>query len=306
MNSARRSRMRRTPAGKRIALTSRDIEVFRALRRYRYLRSSYLHAFVGGASETRFKERLGHLFHEGLLDRPAKQWEFAAARYMPAVYEIGDRARGILAENACADPEGRTFLSATAHRQFPHSVMICECLASIELAAFAQPGLRFISWSEILARAPEGTRESSVPYRIPVSAGACVIPDGVFGLEYQSQQSKAYRFFAVEVDRGTMPIERSNERQTSVLGKLAAYRQIMARQIHKTHLGLPNFLVLTLTVGEQRMAEMIRRLEIQGGENAPFLFKAIAESGAELSSPSTRWLLEPWQRVGRDELAIAI
>ena len=67
--------MRRTRTGKRIELTQRDIDIFKLLRQYRYLRSTYIHAFVGGASETRFKERLGNLFHEGYLDRPSQQWE---------------------------------------------------------------------------------------------------------------------------------------------------------------------------------------------------------------------------------------
>ena len=53
--------MRRTPLGKRLALTARDIEIFRRLAQYRYLPSTYLHVFAGGASETRFKERLGDL-----------------------------------------------------------------------------------------------------------------------------------------------------------------------------------------------------------------------------------------------------
>ena len=64
--------MRRFRTGKRIELTKRDIAIFRWLSRYRYLRSSYLHAFVGGKSETRFKERLGDLFHEG---RPGRIWQ---------------------------------------------------------------------------------------------------------------------------------------------------------------------------------------------------------------------------------------
>src|SRR5580692_9118008 len=72
----RRSRMRRTRTGRRIELTPRDIEIFRVLARYRYLPSTYIYAFVGGASETRFKERLGDLFHEGYLDRPGRQWDF--------------------------------------------------------------------------------------------------------------------------------------------------------------------------------------------------------------------------------------
>ena len=65
----------------RIALTPRDIAIFQLLGNYRYLRSTYLHAFVGGASQTRFKERLGDLFHEGFIDRPEKQWELANARH---------------------------------------------------------------------------------------------------------------------------------------------------------------------------------------------------------------------------------
>ncbi len=44
--------MHRTPKGKRLVITSRDMGLFRALSYYRYLRSTYLHAFVGGASET--------------------------------------------------------------------------------------------------------------------------------------------------------------------------------------------------------------------------------------------------------------
>ena len=75
--------MRRLSLGKTLALTSRDLAIFRALAEYRYLRSTHLHAFSGGASETRFKERLGDLFHEGYLDRPSQQWEFADARTAP-------------------------------------------------------------------------------------------------------------------------------------------------------------------------------------------------------------------------------
>src|SRR5271154_5374646 len=129
----RRSRMRRTRTGKRIELTGRDLEIFRALARYRYLRSTYLHAFVGGASETRFKERLGDLFHEGYLDRPAQQWEFADARCRPVAHELGSGAARVLRDVEDGAGQVRTALTASAHRQFRHSLMICEALASMEL-----------------------------------------------------------------------------------------------------------------------------------------------------------------------------
>ena len=61
----RRSRMTRAASGKHVELTARDIEIFKLLQRYRYLRSTFLYAFVGGKNETRFKERLGALFHDG-------------------------------------------------------------------------------------------------------------------------------------------------------------------------------------------------------------------------------------------------
>src|SRR5882762_2017458 len=100
----RRSRMHRTRTGKRIELTARDIEIFKLLERYRYLRSTFIHAFVGGASETRFKERLGHLYHEsGYLDRPQQQWQFANSRYVPVVYENTDFAREVLSGHGLLD-----------------------------------------------------------------------------------------------------------------------------------------------------------------------------------------------------------
>ncbi len=38
-----------------------------------------------------FIERLGDLYHEGgHIDRPRKQWQAINARYMPAVYELGE------------------------------------------------------------------------------------------------------------------------------------------------------------------------------------------------------------------------
>jgi len=298
--TARRSRMQRTRSGKRIALTRRDIEIFTALSLYRYLRSTYLRVFAGGASETRFKERLGDLFHEGFIDRPSQQWQFADARCMAVVYEIDERAKRALSEYGSAEAAPRTFLAPTAHRQFMHSLLICECLASIELATLAKPDIRFIPWPEILARAPESTRTSAVPFRIPASGGA-IIPDGLFGLEYNSGGKKCYRFFALEIDRGTMPLARSSGNQTSYLGKLTAYREIIERQLYKTYLGVSTLFVLTVMTDMKRQAETMRILDKQGG--APqFLFKSISQ----LPSPSPRLLLEPWERAGLPPLSIDV
>lgn len=194
-----------------------------------------------------------------------------------------------------------TFLSMTAHRQFRHSLMICEMLASLELVCRSS-GLRFITWPEILARAPEATQQLPVPFQIPIPSGGYLVPDGLFGIEYGILNSQtAYRFFALEVDRGTMPISRSGVGQTSYLRKLAAYREIVAQQIHRTRWGIPNLLVPTVTTSQTRLSEIIRRRDPEARSPA-FLFKAVEER--ESVRPFAALLLAPWERSGLPPLTI--
>jgi protein involved in plasmid replication-relaxation len=300
--TSRRLRTHRAYTGKRIELSTRDFEIFRLLRRYRYLSSTYFYAFVGGASETRLKERLGDLFHESYIDRPARQWDFADARYKPAIYESGRGSVQALHAHGVTTDDQLTFLATTAHRQFLHSLMICEVLASLELGIRAKAGLRLIAWPEILRRAPEPTRSSPAPFRLPVPSGGYLVPDGLVGIEYAQGDTKAYRFFALEADRGTMPVVRSGQNQTSFMGKIAAYREIIERRIHKAHWGIPNLLVLTVTTSESRMQEMIRCLGDQGGECAAFLFAAATDADRKVPLPEL--LTEPWLRANLDPLAI--
>jgi hypothetical protein len=315
----RRSRMQRKSNGTRVELTPRDIEIFRLLDRYRYLRSTFIHTFVGG-DRTKFVERLGHLYHEGrYLDRPAEQWQGVNARYQPAVYEIGRRAQDVLREHGLlvgGTPAGR---HGAAQRQFAHTLMVCDILASIELAARQIPGLRFIPWAEILARAPERTRQSPVPMRLPVlisypatqdganhTADVKLTPDAVFGLEYTTAGAKSYRFFALEADRATMPVSRSTLRMTSYLRKILAYRQVAAREMCRSQYGIPNLLVLTVTVSDGHMRSIMRLLGEIAGLSTLFLFKTAAAFRAlgTPQVPSAEMLSEPWERVGYPSLRI--
>tara|TARA_R110000868_G_scaffold71948_7_gene210094 strand:- start:763 stop:1695 length:933 start_codon:yes stop_codon:yes gene_type:complete len=306
--------MKRTSTGKRLELTARDLAIFELLERYRYLRSTFIHAFVGGASETRFKERLGDLYHEGgYLDRPKEQWQFANARYMPVVYEATDNARRILIEcgrAGCLEGGEASKRGSGGQRQFAHTLMTCEVLASIELATIADPNLRFISAQEILIKAPERTRNSSHPFRIPCSQPSdvtCVIPDGLFGLEYLHGGKKGYRFFALEVDRATMPVVRSRKDQTSYLAKLLTYRDIIAKETHKSHLGLPNLFVLTVTVSERHKENIMQLFLKETSRSAVFLFKALTEAAASggVPKPDPQLLHEPWDCIGHSTLCIA-
>ena len=316
--------MCRISAGKRIELTERDIELLKLLSRYHYLRSNFLYAFLGGNSETRFKERLGDLYHDGrYINRPEQQWQFANCRYMPVIYQLDDggeqvlRERGLLSSDSPLLKKGRM----GAYRQFAHQLMICDCLASIELGVRQNQGLRFISWQEIIARAPEKTRGLHNPFEIPVSishtfprnghthrADIKIVPDGLFGLEYTRDGQKAYRFFALEADRNTLPVTRSDLHQTSYLKKILAYRQIAAQNIYKAHLGLPNFIVLTVTTAEQHMRNIMALVEelAHEGRSKLFLFKTMSSVGdfKRAPAPTPHMLTAAWQRVGYEAFYI--
>jgi hypothetical protein len=312
----RRSRMRRKRTGKHIELSERDIELFRLLDRYRYLRSNFLYAFFGGASETRFKERLGDLYHEGgYIDRPRQQWQYANCRSMPIVYELGNAGAQVLREHG-SDERDSPLLAhgrAGACRQFAHAVMISDIMASVELAVRENPSLRFIGWQEILAKAPPETRRMANPFAVPVTishtfSGAKkletvrtkIVPDGLFGLEYRGGGQKSYRFFALEADRATMPVVRGNLRQTSFLKKILGYRELASRQLYQTQLGLPNLLVLAVTTNERHSDSMLTLVRELTGGSKMFLFKTMSSLGdfQEAPIPTAQFLMDPWRRAG--------
>ncbi len=316
--------MRRISTGKRVELTDRDIELFKLLNRYHYLRSNFLYAFLGGASETRFKERLGHLYHDGrYINRPEQQWQFANCRYMPVIYELDERGEQILRDRGLMQNEGPLLKKGRmgAYRQFAHQLMICDCLASIELGVRQDLNLRFISWQEIIGKAPEGTRKLDNPFEVPVTisytfprTGAThrvdtrIVPDGIFGLEYITDGKRAYRFFALEADRNTIPVTRSNLHQTSYLKKLLGYRQIVVEKIHGSHLGLPNLVMLTVTTSEVHMRHVMALAGelAHEGKSKLFLFKTMSSLGdfEKAPAPTPHILTAPWQRVGYDAFEI--
>lgn len=258
--------MRRTSTGKHIELQPRDLEIFRLLQRYRYLRSTHLHAFVGD-DRAKLIERLGKLYHDGgYLDRPEQQWEALGARCQPIIYSLTAKAAALLGERG--EPVALPLASFGNGRQFLHALMVCQVLVEIELSA-KERGIRFIAWDEIRAKAPRAGPVPQIAVSISRTFGGgrfeqstvMLIPDAVFGLEYSIDGVRSYRFFALEADRGTMPIERSSLNQASYLKKLLCYRQILALGFHKTSWGVPNLFVLNALPCEQRLESVLKLID---------------------------------------------
>ncbi len=199
--------------------------------------------------------------------------------------------------------------------------MICDCIASVELGVRENPSLRFISWQEIIAKAPESTRNLHNPFELSVSishtfsnfkatqrADIKIVPDALFGLEYTTYGQKSYRFLALEADRNQMPVARSNLRQSSYLKKILSYRAIAAQNVHKTHLGIPNFLVLNVITNERHMKSIMALLDAITAQKGSqmFLFKSISTLGdfRIAPAPTSHMLTAPWKRVGYEDFCI--
>ncbi len=306
----KRSRLHRKATGKPLALSPRDLEIFKLLNRYRYLRSTFIHASVGGYKIALIK-RLGTLFHDGYLDRPAQQWQAINARYMPAVYELGAKGAQALRSVGIA-------VNSLPSQQFSHSLMVCDILASIEIGVRADPQLRLISWEEILAKMPAAGANRDNPLELPCQVAFTfprsktthrsskpLIPDAVFGVEYKP--TKSFRFFVLEADRNHEPVMRNNLSQTSYLRKILQYREI-AKGIYKTQWGLPNLLVLNVTTSEAHMQNIMSLVgTLSDGKGASYLLFKTMPSLASLEkapAPDACMLTEPWSRAGFEPFEI--
>jgi hypothetical protein len=126
-----------------------------------------------------------------------------------------------------------------------------------------------------------------------------LIPDDLFGIEYPG---KSYRFFAVEIDRNTESIERTKLDQNAFGTKLRGYLEIAGNKTYRSHWGIPNLLVLTVTTNVTHMHNILGYLK-KLTEHDPkaaerFLFKAKPEFGSNWRVPEvmTDILTEPWLR----------
>src|ERR1041384_1053077 len=87
-----------------------------------------------------------------------------------------------------------------------------------------------------------------------VTRDAAIIPDIVFGLELADGSR---RNFMVEIDRGTMPVRRSDPEQTSIERKMRVYLAAHAAKQHHREFGWTNFRVLFVTTNHDRIETML-------------------------------------------------
>jgi len=279
--TSRRPRFERAPA-RGMILTPRDREILRAVYRHRLLRSTHLIALLDGSRQTTLR-RLQLLFHHGYLDRPPMQLDWYVRGSEPLVYGLGNRGAEELAAEGELKPgalRSKTENRALSRLFLRHTLAVADVMVAFEVACRSQAGVQLVRPEEVLTGAPEATRRLRLPFRwqVKVREGGTVHrlgvePDRVFGLRFADRpEGRQVAYFFLEADRGTMPVTRKELRQTSFRRKLLAYQETWRQGLHRSHLGIPNFRVLTVTTSEERMRHLVAACRSLGSGRGLFLF----------------------------------
>lgn len=302
----RRPRFRRASEPPPFRLTDDDVEIVRQLARHRFLRSTHIAALVG-RSPDRTNDRLAKLFHAGYIDRPRTQLDYYPHRgSTPMVYALADRGARLLHVRGGADfstvewsrknrEAGRPFIE--------HQLEIMDFYVGLQIAAAARDDVQVLHPDALVAAFPDQVFSASNPFALQTRVNhhgtmlnVGLVPDLVFGLRFPDGSR---RCFMVEIDRGTMPVSRSNMLQSSYERKMRAYLSAHAARQHERHFGWKTFRVLTVTTTQERLRTMMGALQTIPVHVAPGsgLFWFASRSELRTSDP----LQHAWiDGVGRD------
>jgi DNA-binding Lrp family transcriptional regulator len=263
----RRPRFRRASKPPAFRLTDDDVGIVRLLARHRFLRSTHIAALVNRSLD-RTNDRLSRLFHAGYLDRPRAQLDYyPAAGSAPMVYALADRGARLLIRQDAVDfanvewsrknrEAGRPFIE--------HQLEIMDFYVALQCATRGRKDVRLIHPDEIVRTLPDQSFSARNPFTLRVRLShkgtmreIGLVPDLVFGLMFPDGSR---RCFMVEIDRGTMPIVRTDFDQTSFERKMRAYLTAHAAKQHERHFGWKAFRVVTVTTDRHRMRSMMEAL----------------------------------------------
>jgi hypothetical protein len=280
----RRPRFRRASEPPAFRLTDDDVVIIRQLARHRFLRSTHIAALVGRSLD-RTNDRLSRLFHAGYVDRPRAQLDYyPTSGSAPIAYALADRGARLLIQRDGIDfanvewsrknrEAGRPFIE--------HQLEIVDFYVAVQRALIRRSDVRLIHPDEIVASFPDQSFAERNPFAMRVRLShqgiaheVAVIPDLVFGVRFADGSR---RCFVVEIDRGTMPIARSDIRQTSLERKMRAYLTAYAAKQHERQFGWKTFRVLIVTTDEYRArssVEELRKLRVAGSPGPSLFFFA--------------------------------
>jgi hypothetical protein len=246
-----------------VQLTERDREIVRIVAGNRFVRSDHISNLLA-ASHDKILRRLQALFHNGYLDRPDAQRELYRAGSDKMIYALGNRGAQLLIHEhglEIADVDWARKNSQAKRAYLQHQLAVVDFRVALVLAARARPRFELIEPRQLIADMPAATRAAQKPFawRVKLQHNGApqeigVNPDYAFAIRYPDGSRRCY---LVEVDRGTMPVERAGLKQTSILKKLLTYQRGHKQKLHVRTFDWKAFRVLVVTNTAQRATNMI-------------------------------------------------
>ena len=227
--SVRRPRFRRAAAPPPFRLTEDDVEIVRVVARHRLTRLTHIAALVGRSLD-RTNDRLLRLFHAGYIDRPRAQLDYYPTfGSAPMIYALADRGVRLLREwdgVKFRNPEWSRKNREATRPFIEHQIEIVDFGVGVQRAVRERSDIMLISADDMVAAAPRGLPAAN-PFSLQaklsdrgIARETAIVPDIVFGLQLADGSR---RNFMVEIDRGTMPVRRSDPEQTSIERKMRVY-----------------------------------------------------------------------------------
>ena len=261
-------RFHRSESSAAFQLTERDLQLLAHVARHRFLSSAHLCALDGGSPQNVLR-CLRVLFDHEYLDRPAAQKvSLSKDGPRPFVYGLGKKGARALREHGhlLDDALDWTEKNKRASAIFiEHTLEVADFMTGVELGCRTHGDVELMREHEILDIAPEETGAAREPLRWKVDKVMMgkretfsVVPDGLFGLLF-ADETAAY--FVLEVDRGTIPLIRTDVPGTpawrkSISYKLATYWEGWKAQQHLKQFGVKQVRVAMVTSSPERMENM--------------------------------------------------
>lgn len=281
-------------------LTLRDLSLLAHVARHRFASSAHLVALDGGSGQNVLRS-LRVLFDHGYLDRVRPERAGEAPR--PFIYALGRKGARALREHG-HEVDASIDWSEKNKRAggvfIEHTLELADFMVGLELGSRDQGMFSLISANEIIAASPEETRLAREPLRWRISKTVMgkrehfsVVPDGLFGLAFEDGTAS---YFLLEIDRGTIPLRRSDVEgstawRKNIAYKLATYYEGWKAMQHERQFGIKQMRVAVVTTSRARVENMLAIVDdITEGRGTNFFIFAEREQLQAKSPLEVGWV----------------
>ncbi|GGF75901.1 hypothetical protein GCM10011332_32370 [Terasakiella brassicae] len=248
------------------SLTERDIDILRAVNRYRYLQTSQIQRLVFPDNKTKQStaRRLKYLYHAKYLGR-IQPYIVPGKGGAEVAYFLDRKGQELLTEMG-----EKVSIFKKSHQVktmfLQHALDLSEFRLNVELALQNHSVVemaRFICDFEMKGHADKATRLKR--YKLyhevyhPLSKERYVVyPDGLMILQGKGEYAKKQRLYFVEIDRGT-------ETLSTIRKKVIGYNLYQQEKVQDKFGKFKNFVVLIQTSSQKRAANIRKNLVDQPG-----------------------------------------